>query len=234
MQRARAFTLIELLVILSIIALLVALLLPSLEGAREAARRAVCASNQKQLTYGLMTYAQGELGAVPIGFEGVKQFNYLLYNKFKMNNAIDGLMTYGRLYVTEILSYRDPYYCPTGNLRDGKNNPWPPGVDPDENTRSDYSSRPIANWAGGMFPDPMPKVADLPSDRATVTMDRTSALWIPLGMHGDGVNAANIGGAVRWVPLTVFEAPLAAQSSGGFSGSNDAEQQDIWERVDEH
>jgi prepilin-type N-terminal cleavage/methylation domain-containing protein/prepilin-type processing-associated H-X9-DG protein len=51
------FTLIELLVVLSIIALLLSILLPSLGRVKEAAKRAVCASNLRQLTLAWTMYA---------------------------------------------------------------------------------------------------------------------------------------------------------------------------------
>jgi len=64
-MRRHGFTLIELLVVVSIIALLIAILLPSLQQAREAARRAVCLSNQRQISVGVMLYASDNDAAYP-------------------------------------------------------------------------------------------------------------------------------------------------------------------------
>jgi prepilin-type N-terminal cleavage/methylation domain-containing protein len=61
--RARgAFTLIELLVVVAIIATITGILLPSLSGARESARRAVCASNLRQLAIAVEMYAGDHRG----------------------------------------------------------------------------------------------------------------------------------------------------------------------------
>lgn len=54
----RGFTLIELLVVIAIIAILAAILFPVFAKAREKARQASCLSNLKQLTLGIMQYAQ--------------------------------------------------------------------------------------------------------------------------------------------------------------------------------
>ena len=53
-----AFTLLELLVVVAIIGILAALLFPAFARARENARRASCASNIKQLSLGMLQYAQ--------------------------------------------------------------------------------------------------------------------------------------------------------------------------------
>ena len=54
----RGFTLIELLVVIAIIAILAAILFPVFARAREKARQASCQSNLKQLTLGVLMYAQ--------------------------------------------------------------------------------------------------------------------------------------------------------------------------------
>jgi prepilin-type N-terminal cleavage/methylation domain-containing protein/prepilin-type processing-associated H-X9-DG protein len=54
----RGFTLIELLVVIAIIAILAAILFPVFAKAREKARQATCSSNEKQLSLGVLMYAQ--------------------------------------------------------------------------------------------------------------------------------------------------------------------------------
>jgi len=57
MQR-RGFTLIELLVVIAIIAILAAILFPVFARAREKARQTACLSNLKQISLGVLMYAQ--------------------------------------------------------------------------------------------------------------------------------------------------------------------------------
>ncbi|HOW67160.1 MAG TPA: prepilin-type N-terminal cleavage/methylation domain-containing protein [Candidatus Paceibacterota bacterium] len=56
-DRSSGFTLVELLVVLVVVGLLIGLVLPSLNRARESGRSAFCKNNLRQLTVGIMVYA---------------------------------------------------------------------------------------------------------------------------------------------------------------------------------
>lgn len=64
-MKKNCFTLIELLVVVAIIGILASILLPSLGRARELGRRAVCASNYKQIHIGTMLHSQNHNDYLP-------------------------------------------------------------------------------------------------------------------------------------------------------------------------
>src|SRR5450432_2831453 len=64
-KSSKGFTLIELLVVIAIIAILAAILFPVFAQAREKARQTTCASNEKQLAYGVMMYLQDNDETLP-------------------------------------------------------------------------------------------------------------------------------------------------------------------------
>ncbi len=73
-HQSGGFSLVELLVVIAIVALLLAVLLPATSRAREVARRAICASNLKQMYLSYNTYAADSLGYYPgvVGYNGTQ------------------------------------------------------------------------------------------------------------------------------------------------------------------
>ena len=118
------FTLIELLIVVSIILLLAALLLPSLKSARESGKRAVCASNERQLGMAMYMYSDDFNGVVsysyPQGADAVgpiTRFPWAFYGWYNPNPpANHALWVYCGYAPGSIM------YCPSQTLTDYR---WP-------------------------------------------------------------------------------------------------------------
>ena len=76
----RGFTLIELLVVIAIIAILAAILFPVFARAREKARQSSCLNNVKQMTLGILMYAQDYDEKLPYGQGGPVVWWSLFYH----------------------------------------------------------------------------------------------------------------------------------------------------------
>lgn len=114
-RHADGFTLIDLVVSIAVIGVLIGILMPSLTKVRESARRVVCSSNIRQLSMGVLMYADDS------------KANLLPFTKFDSGVAManepqemmilrtsegqwDGL---GLLYVGEYLDAPGIFYCPS-------------------------------------------------------------------------------------------------------------------------
>jgi prepilin-type N-terminal cleavage/methylation domain-containing protein/prepilin-type processing-associated H-X9-DG protein len=86
-RSTKGFTLVELLVVIGIIALLISILLPSLNRAREQANRIKCASNLRQIGYGIQLYANENNGNYPRTYFNPAQATVRSDNYGGQNNA---------------------------------------------------------------------------------------------------------------------------------------------------
>ncbi|MGI5819994.1 MAG: DUF1559 domain-containing protein [Armatimonadota bacterium] len=100
--RSRGFTLIELLVVIAIIAILAAILFPVFARAREKARQSTCLSNVKQISLGILMYAQDYDERLPA-----------LYFRYDEIGLRTGLMTMVHPYIMNT-SVHD---CPSSDER---------------------------------------------------------------------------------------------------------------------
>ncbi len=241
-RRHHGFTLIELLVVISIIALLIALLLPTLQGARETARRVACASNLHQLLIAQHLYAGDHRGQLTLGYGGVFQWNYPIFT----NNHQD-FEIYGPLYQHGLIPSPEGVSCPSNQMENfvprSAINPWPPGEDTSQSTRTAYGARPFMivngiqrnwNWGGNdQWPDPLPRLDELGN---TLTM-HTDSFAQPQTLdrrHMDGINTARPDGSTRWRQRSVIEPFISLiPYDSDFAGTYNNLQRDAWLALDE-
>ncbi len=103
MEKRKAFTLIELLVVIAIIGILAGLLLPALAAARERARRTKCASNIKQIGYGLHLYSADHDEDFPQWGTG----------NFNVPTEVEAMSSLGFLFTAKYLKDGKVFLCPS-------------------------------------------------------------------------------------------------------------------------
>ena len=109
----KAFTLIELLVVIAIIAILAAMLLPSLAKSKESARRAVCKNNMRQITMGIIMYADDNQERFPSPYANPNnpsaQAHMVWVPLYVFNYFINTMhMATNSLMCPNYVNYRDP------------------------------------------------------------------------------------------------------------------------------
>ena len=100
--RSTGFTLVELAVVIAMTAILMALLLPALSSAKEKSRRAVCKSNQRQLSYVFEYYADDNADVLPSAADNIGN-----YHSIRLSDQ-----TFTNLVVDYAGGCSNIFYCP--------------------------------------------------------------------------------------------------------------------------
>lgn len=133
----KGFTLIELLVVIAIIALLISIVVPSLQRVHDQARITICASNQRQLIYGLAAYASNQDDRLPPSASNTNPRNPdnpNFHRPFELNWFIGNPVTrladdfnydnYVGKYLGSYLPDVGVFNCTASPIESGT--PWPP------------------------------------------------------------------------------------------------------------
>ena len=114
--RPRAFTIFELLAVITLLTVLLTLLLPTLSDARESARKAVCASNLRQINIAFGLYTVDHKGDYPDGLieSIVGQF---LLKEFHTGQPPERDKHDLRVKMKPYVDDPQMFYCPSGAAR---------------------------------------------------------------------------------------------------------------------
>ena len=204
MKKQRNFTLIELLVVIAIIAILAAMLLPALSAARERARAADCISKLKQVSLGILNYANSNDDYLPWNT------GYMPDGTNKINRKLafpESCLSYFGALSSEFKEFNDYkkadfFRCETQSALKADNgfsicgyNYWITG----SNGNKSYPLRKV-----GRFRDPTNVFL---IHCATLTSFSSSGKWIGNSnaqyasmttAHSGGANFAHVDGHVQW------------------------------------
>ena len=107
------FSLLELLVVMSVTLLLTGLMLPALVQLRENAHRVVCSSNQRQIGYAMVIYADEHNGNLPPSFYGLPGQSKQEMMAAHRGHSADNWEGFGWLYARFYLNAPEIFYCPS-------------------------------------------------------------------------------------------------------------------------
>ena len=110
----RGFTLIELLVVIAIIAILAAILFPVFAKAREKARQTSCLSNLKQLSLGMLQYAQDYDEMMPRANNVVPANSYTFLDGTTVSASVNMLWMY---QIVPYIKNAQVFTCPSNSFR---------------------------------------------------------------------------------------------------------------------
>lgn len=210
--RRHGFTLIELLVVVTIITLLIALLMPSMKGAIRAARLVVCASNSRQLTLSLLSYASDYDRMTPPTGYYAKIYDQMQYSHYYAGRS--GFQNWGTLDKNGYLDpHGDVWFCPLTTLLIFQN---PHGPDPSHPNnaallpedghlgwtfaRSAYMRNGFPDYTGRNQYKPIP--ISYIKDKAIIADAFSEPTYVYDTGHGDGVTVGYGDGSVK---LLIFD-----------------------------
>ena len=201
-KSSKGFTIIELLVVIAIVGVLAAILLPVLSKAREKARITKCASNVRQISMGLIMYANENEDRFPRDPRG---------SAYSGSPAMRGLNLLFDTYITDGRVFN----CPSdANVTDdqsaGANASIPGGAQEFTKGQCSYGYDMMHTQ---MDATSVALVADRPPEG--ITLDDTATSNSP-NHDGRGQNVGYVDGHVEFV-----DSPLAGWHSGGAGGVRD-------------